>query len=185
MLGLAISAGSMAAVFTACKQEAKLSWTPLFLEPHQASLVAEIAETILPKTKTPGAKDMAVPQFIDKMVQDTMDVAAKKSFLEGMDSFEAACQKSQGSSFLELSAAQKHAFLMEQEKDNPRSGMSLWGINLEPTAAKPTFYKIVKSLTLFGYYTAQPIGEKILAYDPVPGPYIACMPLNGQNAWNE
>ena len=40
------------------------------------------AETILPKTKTPGAKELGVPQFIDKMVNDTMDAAGKEKFVK-------------------------------------------------------------------------------------------------------
>jgi hypothetical protein len=63
--------------------------------------------------------------------------------------------------------------------------MSMWGINLEPDAPKPTFFKIIKSLTIFGFYTSEEIGRNVLSYDPVPGEYIACMPLNGQNAWTE
>ncbi len=184
-LGLAISATSMSALFVACAKEAKLSWKPIFLKPNQAATIAEIAETILPKTKTPGAKELAVPQFIDKMVHDSFDKKGQEEFIAGLETFENECDTKYGKSFIELSAKEKAEFLTIQEKDNPRSGMSLWGINLEPNAAPSTFYKKVKSLTLFGFYTSQAIGEKVLAFDPVPGPYIACMPYSGQNAWNE
>lgn len=184
-LGLAISASSMAAIFISCAKEAKLDWKPILLKPNQAATIAEIAETILPKTKTPGAKDMAVPQFIDKMVNDTMNKKGQESFISDLEAFDNQCDSKYGKSFLEITQKEKEEFLMIQENENPKSGMSLWGINLEPNAAPATFYKKVKSLTLFGFYTSQNIGEKILAYDPVPGEYIACMPLNGQNAWNE
>lgn len=184
-LGLAISATSMSALFVACNKEAKLSWKPIFLKPNQAATIAEIAETILPKTKTPGAIELAVPQFIDKMVNDSFDKKGQEEFIAGLETFENECDTKYGKSFMELSAKEKAEFLTIQEKDNPRSGMSLWGINLEPNAAPATFYKKVKSLTLFGFYTSQAIGEKVLAFDPVPGPYIACMTYSGQNAWNE
>lgn len=184
-LGLAISASSMSAIFVACSKEAKLSWKPVFLTANQAATIAEIAETILPKTKTPGAKELAVPQFIDKMVNDTFDKKGQEEFVKGLETFESQCDSKYGKSFVELSQKEKEEFLMIQEAENPKSGMSLWGINLEPNAAPATFYKKVKSLTLFGFYTSQQIGEKVLAFDPVPGEYIACMPLNGQNAWNE
>lgn len=184
-LGLAISASSMSALFVACAQEAKLSWKPIFLKPNQAATIAEIAETILPKTKTPGAKGLAVPQFIDKMVNDTFDKKGQEEFVKGLETFENQCDTKYGKSFMELSHKEREEFLMMQEAENPKSGMSLWGINLEPDAKPATFYKIVKSLTLFGFYTSQQIGEKVLAFDPTPGEYIACMPLSGQNAWNE
>lgn len=184
-LGLAISASSMSALFVACAQEARLSWKPIFLKPNQAATIAEIAETILPKTKTPGANDLAVPQFIDKMVNDTFDKKGQEEFINGLETFENQCDTKYGKSFIELSQKEREEFLMIQESENPKSGMSLWGINLEPDAKPATFYKKVKSLTLFGFYTSQQIGEKVLAFDPVPGQYIPCMPLNGQNAWNE
>ncbi len=184
-LGLAISASSMSALFVSCAKEAKLNWKPLFLKPNQAATIAEIAETILPKTKTPGAIELGVPQFIDKMVYDTFDKKGQEEFLNGLDTFENQCDSKYGKSFLDLSQKQKEEILMAHEAENPRSGMSLWGINLEPNAKPASFYKKVKSLTLFGYYTSQSIGEKVMVYDPVPGEYIACRPLNGQNAWNE
>lgn len=62
-------------------------------------MVAEVAETILPKTKTPGAKEMAVPQFIDKMVKDTMDEGAQKDLLESLGEFEDEVDKKFGKSF--------------------------------------------------------------------------------------
>ena len=37
----------------------QLDWKPEFLSANQANTVAEMAETILPKTKTPGAKNWA------------------------------------------------------------------------------------------------------------------------------
>ena len=184
-LGLAITTSSMSVIFISCANEVKLNWKPVFLKPNHAALITEIAETILPKTKTPGAKEMGVPQFIDKMVNDTMDKKGQEDFVSGLETFESRCESKFGKSFSELNQKDKEAFLMLHETENPKSGINLWGINLEPDAAKPTFYKKVKSLTLFGFYTSQNIGEKVLAFDPVPGTYIACMPLNGQNSWNE
>lgn len=184
-LGLAISAGSMSAIFISCNKEAALSWKPVFLKPNQAATIAEIAETILPKTKTPGAKELAVPQFVDKMLKNSFDKKGQEEFIAGMETFENDCDTKFGKPFIELTLKEKEEFLMIQEKNNPKTGMSLWGINLEPNAAPATFYKKVKSLTLFGFYTSQQIGEKVLAFDPVPGPYIACMSYSGQNAWNE
>jgi hypothetical protein len=184
-LGLGVSGVAFSEIFIACAKDAKLTWKPVFLSQNQAATIAEIAETILPKTKTPGAKELGVPQFIDKMVNDTMDAAGKEKFVKDLEAFDEVCKDKYGKNFVELEPAKCEAYLLELEKDNPRSGMNLWGINLEPDAPKPTFYKTVKSLTLFGFYTAESIGKNVLVYDPVPVDYIACMPLNGQNAWNE
>ena len=39
------------------------------------------------------------------------------------------------------------------------------------------FYRQVKALTLLGYFTSKEIGKGVLVYDPIPGQYIADMPL--------
>ena len=185
VLGFALSSASMSALFISCAKEAKLDWKPVFLKPNHAEIVAEIAETILPKTKTPGAKELGVPQFIDKMVNDTKDEKGKEEFLKGLEEFDKRCEDEYGKSFVALTPKEKAEYLMIHEKESPRSGMNLWGINLEPNAPKPTFYKSIKGLTLFGFYTSEKVGREILAYQDIPGEYLPCIPLNGQNAWNE
>lgn len=185
VLGIGVSGIALSEIFVSCAKDANLSWKPVFLSPNQAATIAEITETILPKTKTPGAKELGVPQFIDKMVNDTMDAAGKEAFVKNLETFEENCKSKYGKSFVELEQAKREEYLVALDKASPRSGMNLWGINLEPNAPKPTFYKTIKGLTLFGFYTSESIGKNVLVYDPVPGDYIACMPLNGQNTWNE
>ena len=184
-LGLSLVGISMSEVLFSCKNEASLTWKPVFFTNNQAALIAEIAETILPKTKTPGAKEMAVPQFIDKMVKETMDKDAQESLIQGLEGFEKKVDAEFGKSFLEISEKERISYLEKEDKDKPKSGLSLWGIALEKDPPKPTFFKIIKGLTLFGFYTSEEIGRNVLVYDPVPGEYIGCMPLNGQNAWTE
>jgi hypothetical protein len=184
-LGLGISGLAFADLFISCKKEANIYWQPVFLTPNQAEIISEITETILPKTKTPGAKELGVPQFIDKMVNVTMSEEAKDQFVKDLEAFDDVCKDKYGKNFVELEPDKRTAYLMELEKESPRSGMTLWGINLEPEAPKPTFYKTLKSLTLFGFYTSENIGKNVLVYDSVPGEYIGCVPLKGQNAWTE
>lgn len=57
--------------------------------------------------------------------------------------------------------------------------------NVEDVVGFLSFLKIMKELTLSGFYTTEEIGKNVLAYDPIPSEHIACMPLNDQNAWNE
>ena len=57
-LGLTLTGISMSEMLLSCQTQAKLDWKPVFFTNNQAALIVEIAETILPKTKTPGAKEM-------------------------------------------------------------------------------------------------------------------------------
>ena len=84
MFGYAITAGALTETFIACKNEARtvnLPWKPEFLTTNQANTLAELTETILPRTTTPGAKDVGVPQFIDKVLKNCCLKRNKKTSL--------------------------------------------------------------------------------------------------------
>lgn len=184
-LGYAVSTATLSEAFMACSQEAKLDWKPTFLTNNQAASIAEIAETILPKTKTPGAKELGVPQFIDKMLKDLLSEEEQKDFVGGLEKLEENCEKAYGKSFVECTPEQRKEFLTKLDAEAEKLPPSVWGIRLAPPSPTP-FFRRVKELTLLGYFTSQKIGKEVLGYDPIPGKYIACMPLTlGMNAWNE
>src|SRR5207245_11763112 len=54
------------------------------LNPHQNETVATIAELIIPKTDTAGAREAGVPAFIDVMVADWGDDDQRKMFTAGL-----------------------------------------------------------------------------------------------------
>ena len=69
------------------------------MEPEMQSLLAEIAETILPKTATPGAKEAGVGSFIPVMVRDCYTVEQQKVFLDGITTIEKLSKEKFGNSF--------------------------------------------------------------------------------------
>ena len=187
-LGYAVSASAMTETFLACKNEAQvnLAWQPKFFTNNQANLVAEITETILPKTATPGAKEIGVPQFIDRMMLSITPEKSRKEFLEGLKTFDEACEKSMGKSFVACFVKEREAFLMQQEKINGKNSPNVWGTNMvvDKDAMKPGFYRQIKGLTIWGYFTSEKVGTDILAYEPIPGKYIGSIPYAGQNNWS-
>src|SRR2546427_8572311 len=54
------------------------------LTPQQNETVATIAELIIPKTDTPGARDAGVPAFIDVMLADWGDDEQRQFFTAGL-----------------------------------------------------------------------------------------------------
>ncbi|RYC68469.1 gluconate 2-dehydrogenase subunit 3 family protein [Spirosoma sordidisoli] len=185
-MGYSVSVGALSELFTACSKPVSLTWEPIFLTDSQANTITEIAETILPRTGTPGAKDIGVPQFIDKMLNDLLSEDEQARFIDGLNALDEAAEEAYGTSFVEATPAQREALLLRLDHEAAKTPLSLWGITLEdspPTA----FYRQLKGLTLLGYFTSEQVGKKILSYDPLPGNFIACMPLpaSGMNAWNE
>ncbi len=185
MLGYTFAAGTSAELMSACKKEAQLDWSPVFLSKNQGYLVAEIAETILPETATPGAKALGVPQFIDLMLKDLLNEEQQQEFLDGLKSFEEKCENTHKKDFVSLSKTEREAFLVAEDRASPGFPTSMWGINLDPNPKPITFYRRLKSLCLMGFYNSEKIGKEVLVYDPIPGGYQGCIPLNGQNAWSE
>src|SRR2546428_1784667 len=54
------------------------------LDAHQNETVATIAELIIPKTDTPGAREAGVPAFIDVMLADWADDDHRQQFTAGI-----------------------------------------------------------------------------------------------------
>ena len=185
LLGYSVSVGAMSDLLISCKKDAKLTWKPVFLSNNQANTMAEVAETILPKTSTPGAKDLGVPQFIDKMLKELLTEKDQKEFVAGIESLDERCNNDYGKAFAECEQKQKEEILTKLDKEAAKFPPNLWGIVLDPKPAPITFFRRMKSLTLMGYFTSEKIAKEVLVYDPVPGTYIGCMPYNGQNSWAE
>ncbi len=185
LFGYAVSPGTLTDLFVQCHAEAHLTWEPVFFSKYEAHLLAEVTETILPKTTTPGAKELGVPAFIDKVVKDCLSPADQQSFAAELGNLDAACKKIYGKPFPECSVVQREEYLLKLDREAPKFPASAWGITLAPPAPV-AFFRRLKSMTLFGYYTSQKVGEEILNYDPIPGDYVACMPLKDVgNAWSE
>ncbi|HEX7237521.1 MAG TPA: gluconate 2-dehydrogenase subunit 3 family protein, partial [Gammaproteobacteria bacterium] len=75
------------------------------------ALLDEIADTILPPTKTPGAKAAGVGPFIALMVKDTYDPREQRLFVDGLATLESESRAENGGGFMASSPAQRVALL--------------------------------------------------------------------------
>lgn len=149
-----------------------------FLNASQVSFLDEVGETILPATTTPGAKAAQVGSFMAVMVRDCYTAADQKTFLDGLAQLDQACQKQHGKGFLACDAPQRTAlltaldaeqksFTANQRKDDPSR-----------------YFRMMKQLTLLGYFTSEVGATKALRYLPVPGHYDGNFPYKkGDKAW--
>jgi hypothetical protein len=170
IFGYAITAGALTETFISCKNEVRnvnLPWQPTFLTPNQANTLAEMTETILPRTTTPGAKDIGVPQFIDKVLKKLLSEADQKDFVAGLEKLEETCKSTNGKYFDECTKEQREALLLVKNPD------------------PITFYRRLKGLTLMAYFTSEKVNKELLVYDQVPGKYDGAVPYKGQNSWSE
>jgi hypothetical protein len=110
LMGGAVATPAVLAVLNGCSRAPSSTHAPLVLNETQRALIAEVAEIIIPRTDTPGAKDAGVPGFIESMLQDAFSDEEQQSFIEGLKDFDTAAQHAHGKPFLQLSPAQRAAF---------------------------------------------------------------------------
>ena len=141
------------------------------------ALLDEVAETILPATSTPGAKDAGVGPFIAMMVTDVYAPDQQRLFKEGLRLLERECQAQHGTDYLGASPAQRQALLerLDQEQVGPAPAGGV---------ARPIYFRMIKELTLLGYFTSEIGYTQAMRYTETPGRFDPCVPYRpGEKAW--
>jgi len=140
------------------------------LDPHQNETVATIAELIIPKTDTPGAREAGVPAFIDVMFAEWGDDDQRKVFTAGLANVDERSRALFGKDFIACNEAQQTQIL---------TGLDAELARLRDTKADTSknFFQAMKWLTLTGYYTSEVGATTEQHFRVVPGRYEPCYPL--------
>jgi len=156
------------------------------LNDTQRKIVAEVAEHIIPRTSTPGAKDAGVPAFIEMMLNDCYKAPEHKSFLAGVSDLEKK-------NFLSQSKDQQIATLKQLESDTKelmkqynvkqvKVGDNVDKESMDADMGVP-FWRLMKELTLTGYYTSEQGLKASFVYEPIPGKFENIKLKPGQKAF--
>jgi len=148
------------------------------LDAKQQAYLDEVGDTILPATKTPGAKAAHVGSFMGVMVRDCYKPADQEIFTKGLSQLEEASQKLNGKGFLESTPAQRTALLTALDTEQKNYAKT-------KTPEQPNHYfRMIKELTLLGFFTSEVGATQALRYLPVPGKYVGDYPYKkGDRAW--
>lgn len=134
----------------------------------QIAFLNEVGETIWPKTDSPGAKEADVGSFMSVIVKDCYTPADRKVFTDGMATLEQRCKQENGKGFMHATPAQRTAFLTKLDQE-AKDYMS------KRKGDQPVHYfRMMKELTLAGFYTSEIGAVKFLKYNPAPGRYDGC-----------
>ncbi|NML38281.1 gluconate 2-dehydrogenase subunit 3 family protein [Chitinophaga sp. G-6-1-13] len=177
LLGTAISASTLSAL-ESCTGSAPKNYD--LHKPETKALLAEIAETIIPTTSTPGAKATKVDDFIVVMMNDCYKKTDQEVFLEGLKKIDAASQKQFKKNFMDITPEQRTELLTQIDKERVE-----YNKRKDKKEGDPTHYfQYLKELTLLGYFTSKEGATQALRYVPVPGKYEGCIPYKkGDKAW--
>jgi hypothetical protein len=189
------------ALIAAIAKAAPIEGTPGNFSAGQVALLDEIAETILPATRTPGAKDAKTGAFMARMVTDCYSPAQQKVFQEGMRKLDEATQKASQVSFMAATPEQRLAVLnaldLEQKRVmDSRAAANRKRLGLAPLPGLPAaapqadikapahYFRMMKELALLGYFTSEIAYTKVLHYIESPGRLDPCIPYKpGDTAW--
>jgi hypothetical protein len=203
--GVALVGGSN--LIAACERGQRAA--PDTFTPDEIALLDEIADTILPDTKTPGAKAAKTGAFMALMVTDTYSPEDKKIFREGMGKLNDATKRAHNASFMAATPQQRLAVLtaLDREQktvmdardaaDRRKRGLPPATDTKEPdapgvelsgaaiTADTPVHYfRMMKELALLGYFTSEIGYTKAMRYAETPGRFDPCAPYTpGEPAW--
>ena len=142
-----------------------------YLAPALAATLAAAADRILPRTDTPGAADVGVPAFIDRLYGEFMSPAERELLTKGLQEIDAAAKTSNGAGFSTLTAQQQDTVLR--------------AVATTQQGKEPSSFGLLRSATVLGYFTSEEVGRNVLHYDPVPGAYNGCVPIEqvGRRNW--
>jgi Gluconate 2-dehydrogenase subunit 3 len=167
------------------------------------ALLDEIAETILPATKTPGAKAANTGAFMALMVTDCYSPAEQQAFRDGLRKLDEATKNAHGISFIAATPSQRLGVLKELDQEQKRvmdareaADRKRKGLAQLPGAPAATaeanvngpahYFRMMKELTLLGFFTSEVGATKALRYVESPGRFDSCTPYAaGDPAWAE
>jgi hypothetical protein len=170
LLGGAVSAPAALAILQGCSAKeaapGAAAFVPKTLTADHFALVSEIAEIMIPRTDTSGAKDAGVPAFIDEVLGAVYDTEAQQRFASGATEFMTEAGKQGGKPFLEQ-APQARTDFVKQSLERA----------LETEGPKP-FILMARELTLLGFFTSEVGITENMEYVAVPGEFHGCVPVS-------
>ena len=141
------------------------------LTPAQAAIAGAVADRIIPRTDTPGAADVGVPAFIDLLYGEFMTPEERKMVSDGLNEVDAAAKAAHGGPFTTLAAERQDTVLRNIARAEEGKAQG--------------FFRLIRTATVLGYFTSEQVGRNVLHYDPVPGRYDGCVPIDqvGRRNW--
>jgi hypothetical protein len=148
----------------------------------QFSICSAVADTIVPRTDTPGAVDVGVPKLFDALLRDWASPAHRAALVGALEAINASAREQAKKGFAELSPDERTAFLTPYDvnalKAVPRTDgkTGLAAMFGEPSVVAPGYAKL-KELIVILYYYSEPALTQELPYEHAPGKWQPSIPV--------
>jgi hypothetical protein len=128
-----------------------------FFTAAQLATLAEVAEIIIPRTDTPGAKDAKVAESIDALMTNWASARRREDFRKLIDDIDRTALAAGGATLPALAAEKKLEVVRAYDAEKIRGGDQV--------------YSRFKELVLTAYYLSEPGATKELRYELIPGKF--------------
>jgi gluconate 2-dehydrogenase gamma chain len=140
-----------------------------FFSAAQFALLEEVADIMIPRTDTPGAREVGVPEAFDTLVKQWASPQRQLQFRAVLDDIQQTVMAKEGKAFMELAFEQRVAFISSYDS------AKLLGSRA---------YAKFKELLLTLYYLSEAGATQELRYEHTPGAWEAATPVTPQTrAW--
>lgn len=174
LTGTAVSAPLASAVLTGCSDapsgtestaaKAAEGQVLHFFSPDAFELVTEVADTLLPRTDSPSASDVSVPQTLDSMLGQVLTPDYVETFRR---------------QWADLEKALTQADFTGQDQAGRETLLSQLETATDATQANARDAMVMlKQQVVIYYLTSETVGEQYLNYLPIPGEYKPCISVD-------
>ena len=170
-----------------CKSNVN-KYLPIFFANNQFLFVSKIMDLVIPKTDIPGAIELKLPEFLDNYIFVVMNQNDKETILRRTNNFiKLILNETKKNSSMEINSndlsTKLKKYLLASDKQ-----IESWEETPKSQELEVYNYLIqIRSLTLNAFRLNEYIGEKVLAYDPIPGERKVCLDLKkttGGKRWS-
>jgi hypothetical protein len=168
--GIAVSGSTAFTLLQGCQSKYNQKWEPAYFTKEEFILVSSICDVVLPKTNTPGALQLHLPEFLDVMLNDCIP-DADKIFRKTLKDFSESMVNQYSKPFEKCNSRQQLEIISGlEEKSNPETDKD----------QKYLFYTVLKDITRFGYLTSEYVMKNLLDYQPIPVDFKGCIDADSE-----
>lgn len=171
LLGGAITASAASGVLAGCvaMPEQTASSGAGFLTSEETATVTAMADLIIPRTDTPGAIDVGVPAFIDRMLAGYYTDKQRDIIRAGLAETTRVSSARHNRTFAALLPDQQISMMRQYDQQ------AYADRGQDPD---PHFFRLIKELTIIGFCSSEAGAKSTMNYVQTPGPFRGDVPLS-------
>jgi hypothetical protein len=175
---------------------------PQLLDNAHFALLSAVADTIVPRTDTPGAVDVGVPKLFDGLLRVWASPNRRAELIAALDQIDAMSMRDRRKPFAQLNAQDRFTLLSAHDAKAGGGAAAAAAatapspVKPAPTVADPNYgrpkqepglaglmgggatgYAKLKELIVVLYYYSEPALTKELVYEHVPGKWEPSVPV--------